>query len=79
MRAGQLVAHLGEQAIIERLRHLRGDGKSYGDLVDWLNANGVRAKNRGRWDTPTVYKILKRVSVKPPECEPQDPIDLPPR
>lgn len=63
MRNGLLVPHLAEQATIEKLRQLRSEGKPYGDLVDWLNTNGIRSKNGGRWDRPTVYKILKRATV----------------
>jgi transposase len=59
MRNGQLVPHLGEQATISKLRELRAAGKSYKALVDWLKAEGVRSKNGGQWDRPTVYKILK--------------------
>jgi Recombinase len=58
---GKLVEHLAEQKIIGQMVVKRDDGASYGDLVDWLNDNGVRTKNgAGRWDRPTVYKILKR-------------------
>lgn len=64
MRDEQLVPHLGEQATIAKLKELRCQGKSFGDLVDWLNASGVRSKNGGRWDRPTIYKILKRSSCK---------------
>ena len=58
---GKLVEHLGEQKIIGQLAVKRGDGASYGDLVDWLNGDGMKTKNgAGKWDRPTVYKILKR-------------------
>ena len=58
---GKLVEHLGEQKIIVQMAARRADGASYGDLVDWLNGDGVKTKNGvGKWDRPTVYKILKR-------------------
>ena len=62
---GKLVHHLGEQAIIKEIQMLRLHGKSFGDLVDWLNSNDIRSKNGGRWDRPTVYKILKRHVTSP--------------
>jgi hypothetical protein len=79
MQKGLLVPHLGEKTVIEKLRQLRAEGKTYGDLVDWLNANGIRTKNGGNWDRPTAYKILKRTTITPPECEPLTPDDLPPQ
>ena len=58
---GLLVEHLGEQKIIVEMAARRADGASFGDLVDWLNGNGVKTKNgAGKWDRPTVYKMLKR-------------------
>jgi len=60
MRGGQLTVHVGEHAIVLKLLQMRAEGKSHSDLVDWLNANGIRTKNGGKWDRPTVFKILKR-------------------
>jgi hypothetical protein len=58
---GKLVEHLGEQKIIGQMVLKRDEGASYGDLVDWLNGDSVKTKNGvGKWDRPTVYKILKR-------------------
>ena len=58
---GKLVEHQGEQNIITQMAARRADGASYGGLVDWLNGDGVKTKNGvGKWDRPTVYKILKR-------------------
>jgi len=29
-------------------------------MAEWLNGNGIKTKNiAGKWDRPTVYKILK--------------------
>jgi hypothetical protein len=56
-----LVEHLGEQKTIVKMAARRAEGASFGDLVDWLNENGVKTKNGvGKWNRPTVYKILKR-------------------
>tara|TARA_Y100000590_G_scaffold456214_1_gene606375 strand:- start:1432 stop:1878 length:447 start_codon:yes stop_codon:yes gene_type:complete len=60
---GQVVPHKGELAVIEEMLSMRSDGASFGKIVDWLNQNNVRTKNRVRkWDRPTVYKIINRFS-----------------
>lgn len=60
MANGHLVPHLGEQAVIRELLEKRAAGESYGDLVSWLNERGTKTKNGGKWDRPTVYKIIQR-------------------
>lgn len=62
VRNGKIVPHFGELSLLAELQELRASGMSYGDLVTWLNASGVKTKNGGKWDRPTVYKILKRNS-----------------
>lgn len=58
---GRLVEHKGEQAVIAELTRLRSAGKSFGDLVAWLETNRIRTKSKSaNWDRPTVYKILQR-------------------
>jgi hypothetical protein len=60
---GRLVEHKGEQAVIAQLIELRKQGKSFSDLVAWLEINMVRTKSKyARWDRPTVYKILQRAT-----------------
>jgi hypothetical protein len=61
MVKGRLVEHKGEQAVIAQLIELRKQGKSFGDLVAWLEINQIKTKSKAaRWDRPTVYKILAR-------------------
>ncbi len=60
LRKGQLMPHHGEQAVIIKLQGMRNQGKSFADLVSWHCSKGIRTKNGGKWDRPTVYKILKR-------------------
>jgi hypothetical protein len=70
MVKGRLVEHKGEQAVIEELIRLRSAGKSFGDLVAWLDVNQIRTKSKhAKWDRPTVYKILKRANSFPDEIE----------
>lgn len=65
MVKGRLVDHKREQAVIAELIRLRSAGKSFGDLVAWLDVNQVRTKSKhAKWDRPTVYKILQRYPAK---------------
>jgi hypothetical protein len=61
MQKGLLVPHLGEQAILADMVKLRQQGKSFGDIADWLNQSEIKTKNgSAKWDRPTVFKIIKR-------------------
>jgi hypothetical protein len=65
MVKGRLVEHKGEQAVIAELTRLRSAGKSFGDLVAWLDINQIRTKSKhAKWDRPTVYQILKRTHTQ---------------
>lgn len=63
MHKGHMIAHKGEQKVIEELLKMRAQSRSFGDIVVWLNLNKVKSKNGGKWDRPTVYKIIKRCEV----------------
>jgi hypothetical protein len=64
MRNGKLVEQKGEQEIIEKLRIMRSEGKTYRELVVWLKFHNVKTKNRkSQWDRPTIYKILRRTNA----------------
>ncbi|MGE0171174.1 MAG: recombinase family protein [Oligoflexales bacterium] len=61
VRNGKVVPHLGELALLDKLQEMRDRGVSYGELVTWLNQNGIKTKNGlAKWDRPTIYKILQR-------------------
>lgn len=60
-RGEMLKPHKGEQRTLNELWQSHQSGKSYGDLVDWLNAKGIRTKNGGRWDRLTIFYIIKRL------------------
>jgi hypothetical protein len=65
MVKGRLLDHKGEQAVIDKLVDLRASGRSFGDLVAWLDINQIKTKSRqAKWDRPTVYQILKRTYSK---------------
>lgn len=57
---GLLKPHKGEQKTLDELWRLRQAGKSYRNLVDWLISKGIRTKNGGKWDRPTVFSLIKR-------------------
>jgi transposase len=64
MVKGRLVEHKGEQAIIAKLALMRSQGRSFGDLVAWLDINQIKTKSKtANWDRPTVYQILKRAQL----------------
>jgi DNA invertase Pin-like site-specific DNA recombinase len=60
---GDLEPVPGEQDVIETIRRLRGDGRSYAGVADELNARGLEARHGGRWHAATV----RRVTLRPRE------------
>ncbi len=65
LQKGRLVVHRKEQSVIAHIVTLRGEGLSFGKIADHLNSNGVPTKNKSKgWDRPTIYKIVKRNSVR---------------
>lgn len=63
---GNLVTREVESAVIKQMTAMRNSGASFGQIATWLNLEKVPTKNRvGRWDRPTVYKILKARSRGP--------------
>lgn len=52
---------LGENAMIATMIKLRQEGYSLRQIAAWLDAKGVKTKNRrDRWQATTVMKILER-------------------
>lgn len=47
-----------EQAVLERLRGLRADGRSFREIAAALNAAGIPAKHGGRWWPETARSVL---------------------
>lgn len=57
----QLIANASEEEIIQSIARLRSEGYSFRQIAAWLDAKGIKTKNRkGRWQAATVLKILRR-------------------
>jgi DNA invertase Pin-like site-specific DNA recombinase len=56
---GNLIADAAEQAVIARMRDLRGQGISYNEIANALNADSVATKQGGVWRSQTVKNILE--------------------
>ena len=60
---GQLFPFIREQKVIHEMVSMRQQGDSLGEITQWLNNSGIKTKNlKAKWDRPTVYKILNRMS-----------------
>jgi hypothetical protein len=57
----------GEAAIVERMVHLRREGKTLDQIADRLNADGVPTRVKdGRWYNTTVRRILQVAGADKP-------------
>lgn len=54
----KLVANDTELALIARIKQLRQDGITLGQIAATLNLEGIQGKNGGRWHASTVKKVL---------------------
>ena len=62
---GKLRKQMTEAEAVEAMSRLRNQGYSYRQIAAWLDAKGVKTKNRrGRWQAATVMKILKRAIAR---------------
>jgi DNA invertase Pin-like site-specific DNA recombinase len=59
----ELVTDDREAAVTARMRELRSAGKSYREIADTLNAEGLEAKRGGEWHSMTVSRVLSRLSA----------------
>lgn len=55
---GSLVPDPSEQAVLARIRGLRGDGMSLRGIASTLNSKGVPTKRGGRWHPYGVSRVL---------------------
>lgn len=61
---GQLLKHESEQAALEKIRMLRGQGFSIRKIVEELNRLRIPCRKEGaQWHIKTVYKILSRINL----------------
>ena len=51
-----------EQAIIERVKAMRGDNESYLCIANTLNSEGIPTKSGKKWHSGTVFNILKKTA-----------------
>lgn len=55
----ELVPNLDEQRELQRMKRWRREGKSFRQIADRLNDEGVPARH-GRWHPPTVQRVIER-------------------
>ncbi|SIL69920.1 recombinase family protein [Mycobacteroides abscessus] len=60
---GALVPVPEEQAALDRMKTLSGEGKSTREIAEILTIEGHPTKRGGRWSSPTVSRILNRIAV----------------
>ena len=59
---GTLVKHPTEYPILSAMKELRDAGYTYAQVADQLTADGILTKRGKKWNTGTIYKILKRTA-----------------
>ncbi len=57
---GVLVEDPDEMEVVARIKELRAKGRSLREIVDALEAEGLRTKRGGRWHPHTVARVLDR-------------------
>lgn len=55
-----MVSHQGEQLIIKKIMTLKDQGKSYSEIVNYLNNENIPAKYGGKWHKTSVQNIVER-------------------
>ena len=63
---GFIVEDPKQQAILSSMHALRGQGKSYREIADWLNEQGLYNCYDRPWHHPNILRILRK---NPLECE----------
>lgn len=58
----ELVADEREQAALERIRQLHGEGRSLREIAATLTAEGYKPKRSDRWHPETLKRIIARAS-----------------
>ncbi len=58
-----LVRDEAEQAVVARIREMRGEGRTLREIADILTAEKVPTKRGGAWAAETVRKILQRAEM----------------
>lgn len=58
----KLVRDAREQEVLQRMAAMRGQGMSFQQVADHLNANGILTKKGAAWDRARVFKILQNAA-----------------
>jgi DNA invertase Pin-like site-specific DNA recombinase len=66
--ARQLVEDAGEQAVVARIRVLRGEGRSLREIAATLSAEGYRPKRSSTWHPGSLRLIVNRLEVNSERC-----------
>jgi len=56
---GELKIEEGEAETVRTIYRMRNEGRSYGEIADTLNSEGIHAKKGGAWNRQSVFKILR--------------------
>ena len=65
----ELVEDADEQATLERIQQLAGEGKSLREMAATLTVEGHKPKRSDRWHPNTLARILGRLEVPAPEAD----------
>jgi site-specific DNA recombinase len=57
-RGGKLIENPEEQKVLRRIKRLRTLKKSYQEIADALNSDGIPAKRGGEWQRGSVHYVL---------------------
>ena len=60
-KVGKLEVVPAEQAVIETFFDMRKEGRSWRELSDWANANGVMPRSAKKWSRNSVANIVKGI------------------
>lgn len=52
-----------EQKVLRTILDQRSKSKSYQQIADWLNAQGIEPPNKGKWHKGTVHRICERTTT----------------
>jgi hypothetical protein len=54
-----MVENQREMMMLKKLKMLRGKGKSYNEIKDYLNRNGYKKKNNTQFNRDNVVKLFR--------------------
>jgi site-specific DNA recombinase len=57
---GKMVENQRELLMLKKIKMLRGKGKSYNEIKDYLNRNGYKKKNNTEFNRDNVVKLCRK-------------------